>query len=337
MESAVTLTKTIRWDIQALGIRLAKAASAEESSIRNRSKAKTRLAHQIEIRQIVQDIKKLLTRIEDAVPLINLAITTSGASLSTKLPASVSPSRLLQASTFLTAGDHLYSANPTVPAQVGPSFTLSLYMLFAGHVYREHNDTESLRETTWKEVVHKARVKLVRVPLRSTYGHTDASPNGPTTKEGAQNTPLAKSIEDVEEPMMPGEGSAGEFAYHIDIVEDLNDDRVHSFEDDEAQPGAYDDVDLAGIREEVPIYQISKIFYADTGKILNIGSQGETNSPVLLLKRDINALPPRSMIGNDEHSGWARTPDEIATPKYQEDGDGSQDDIDHQIRKVAIT
>lgn len=48
---------------------------------------------------------------------------------------------------------------------------------------------------------------------------------------------------------------------------------------------------MAGIREVVPIHELSKIFYADTGKILNIGNEGETNSPVLLLKRDPNANP----------------------------------------------
>jgi hypothetical protein len=330
----VSLTKAIRWDIQSLGIRLAKAANAEELSRKSRSRAKSRTSHEIELRQIVQDIRKLLTRIEDAVPLINLAITTSGASLSTKLPASVSPSRLLQASTFLTAGDHLYSANPSVPAQVGPTFILSLYMLFAGHAYRAHNDTDSMRDTTWKEVIHKARVKLVRVPLRSTYGRPHASPNDSVGKRGSPSRRLAKSIEHSEEPMMPGDGTAGEFAYHLDVVEDLNDDRLHSFEDDEPQPGPYGDVDVAGIREELPIYQISKIFYADTGKILNIGSQGEANNPVLLLKRDINAFPPRRMMGSDENNEWA-TPEDLATPEEDEEGNESQDDIDQQLRRES--
>lgn len=322
----MTLTKAIRLDIQSLGIRLAKAASAEELSRRIHTKSKSSPAHELEIRRIVQDIRKLLTRIEDAVPLISLAITTSGASLSTKLPASVSPSRLLQASTFLTAGDHLYSTNPGVPAQVGPTFTLSLYMLFAGHVYRQHNDTDSMRDTTWKEVIHKARVRLLRVPLRSTY----KADNGNST------TPPVGSIEDGEEPMMPGEGSASEFAYHLDIIEDLNDDRVHTFEDDEPQPGPYGDVELAGIREDLPIYQISKIFYADTGKILNIGSNGETNNPVLLLKRDINALPPRRMMGGDE---TPNEPVEMAhddpAPEEDAEGDESQDDIDQQLRRES--
>jgi hypothetical protein len=318
LESAVTLTKALRWDIQSLGVRLENAAAAEELSRKKRNRAKTRVTHEVEIRHIVQDIRKLLARIEDAVPLINLAITTSGANLSTTLPASVSPSRLLQASTFLTAGDTQYSMNPGVPMQVGPAFTLSLYMLFAGHAYRVQEDTESTRETTWKEVIHKAGVKLMRVPLDYTV-----QPNkSPTESEREESTTIS------------GEGKATEYAYHIEIIEDLDDDRVHSFEDDEIQPGPYGDVLLAGIREFLPIHQISKIFYADTGKILNIGSQGETNNPVLLLKRDINALPPRRMMEeNEKRTEWYEDPEEPETPE-ERDND-SQDDIDQQIKRES--
>ena len=91
-----------------------------------------------------------------------------------------------------------------------------------------------------------------------------------------------------------------EFAYQMIIVEDLEDDRVHTFEDDEQQPEAYGDIAVAGIREVLPIHEISKIFYADTGKILNIGTDGETNNPVLLLKRDVNGIPPRRMTDSLE-------------------------------------
>ena len=184
-------------------------------------------------------------------------------------------------------------------------------MLFAGHIYRGHDDTYSMRDTTWKEVIHKAKVKLVRVPLRTTYAQHQMSPTGSTS------TPLAKSIEE-REPMMLGDGSSAEFAYHLEIVEDLNDDRAHSFEDGQPQPGPYGDVELAGIREVLPVHQISKIFYADTGKILNVGSNGEANNPVLLLKRDINALPPRRMIEREEsqHELLAK-PEEIPTPSKQ--------------------
>ncbi|EKG16337.1 GTP-binding nuclear protein Ran-related protein [Macrophomina phaseolina MS6] len=279
LESAVTLTKALRWDIQSLGVRLAKAAGEEELQRRGSSRAKPRVENQLEVKAIISDIKKLLARIEDAVPLINLAITTSGASLSSSLPSSVSPSRLLQASTFLTAGDTQYSMNPARSQQIGPAFTLSMYMLFGGHIRPQ--DEEGIRETTWKEVIHKARVKLMRVPLDCIWDFPSSSQS--TTSHANGNIRAL-------------EGKSYEFAYQLLIIEDLDDDRVHTFEEGELQPGPFEDVARAGTREVVPIHEISKIFYADTGKILNIGTDGETNSPILLLKRDVNAVPPRRMM-----------------------------------------
>jgi hypothetical protein len=122
----------------------------------------------------------------------------------------------------------------------------------------------------------------------------------------------------------------------------LDDDRIHSFEDDELQPGAYKDVQLAGIREFVPIHEISKIFYADTGKILNIGNEGESNSPVLLLKRDVNALPPRRMMERSEQEQlWHEVPEEVVDEGIEvaDDGieaDDPQSDIDYQLRRESL-
>ena len=320
MESAVTLTKAIRWDIQKLGTRLSKAAAAEEFSRRNKSGARSKVAHELEIRLIVKDVKELLVRIEDAVPLINLAITTSGASLTTALPPTVSPSRLLQASMFLTEGDGRYYRDVTLPAQVGPTFTLSLYMLFSGHIHRAHDDDDDgIRDTTWKEVIHKAKVKLFRVPLKTIYG---------------QDYVRAKEV-----PLISGEGRADEFTYHLEIVEDLDDGRVHTFEDGEPQPGSYGDVQLAGIRETLPIYQICKIFYANTGKILNIGNQDETNSPVLLLKRDVNAPPPRRRMESKEmDEEWQDSAEDLPTQSHEstEDEEDPQLDIDQQLRRESM-
>ena len=301
----MTLTKSLRWDIQSLGQRLAKAANTEELARRSSSKARTRAQSEIEVKFIMQAIRKVLDRIEDAVPLINLAITTSGASLSTTLPATVSPSRLLQASTFLTAGDTQYSIQPGQMVQIGPTFTFSVYMLFSGHAYRSHDQEGYMREATWKEVIHKARVKLRRAPLEEAYEHPqrqkkwDQLQYTDEKSSTSSNTPSSTHADRFDAPASPliaGEGKADEFSYQLAIIEDFDDDRVHSFEEDEPQPGPYEDVDMAGIREIIPIHEVSKIFYADTGKILNIGSEGEANSPVLLLKRDVNAVPPRRMI-----------------------------------------
>ena len=298
LESAVTLTKSLRWDIQSLGQRLANAASTEEQIQQRGTKTQDKARHTHELKQIVQAIRKVLNRIEDAVPLINLAITASGASLSSSLPSTVSPSRLLQASTFLTAGDSLYGYSDSSAVQIGPIFTLSMYMLFQGHL-RPQN-AEEVRDSTWKEVIHKADVRLMRVPtnalfdLPATRKETQASGSNSDDNDfvpsGAQKSSNYFPGQDLSEVRLD------EYAYQLVIVEDLEDDRVHTFEDGETQPEPYGDIPLAGIREPVPIHQLSKIFYADTGKILNIGSEGEANSPVLLLKRDINALPPRRML-----------------------------------------
>ncbi|KAL5350827.1 Ran-specific GTPase-activating protein 30 [Pseudogymnoascus australis] len=346
LESAVTLTKELRWDIQSLGVRLAKAASAEESARRGNGRSKSRPDHKAELRFIVQDIKRLLTRIEDAVPLINLAIATSGASLSTTLPASVSPSRLLQASTFLTACDTRYSLDPSRPIQVGPTFTLSVYMLFAGHSNRPH-DERGLRDMVWKEAIHKAKVKLMRSPLSDSYDGgvpADFRSSTNTDGHGDGSTVGTSEHDDSSELQIAGEGKANEYSYRLVIVEDLDDNRVHTYEDNEPQPGPFEDVALAGLREHFPIHQISKIFYADTGKILNIGSEGEANSPVLLLKRDVNAVPPRRMMESSERDHlWdepfksvereERQLEDSITYDTDTDPDESQLDIDEQLRR----
>lgn len=318
LESAVSLTKAIRWDIQSLGVKLAKAASdAELSRKKSSSKADYKLQQELEMKIIVSEMKLLLERIEDAVPLINLAITTSGVSLSTNLPATISPSRLLQASTFLSAGDAQYGQNSSNFAQIGPTFTLSMYMLFSGHARLLHED-EGFRATTWKEVIHKAQLKLLRVPLN----RIQAFPLSGVDETGLMDdSRRCYATDNSNSQRIPSRGRGDEFAYQLSIIEDLDDDRVHTFEEGDAQPGRLNGVALAGLREVLPIHEISKIFYADTGKILNIGSDGETNNPVLLLKRDVHAAPPRRMMETAESE----------IPLYDED-DENDNDNDNDTR-----
>ncbi|CAL8578778.1 Ran-specific GTPase-activating protein 30 [Xanthoria parietina] len=303
LESAVSLTKSLRREIQALGQRLAEAANTDERAHSGKLKAQEKAQHELELKRVVQSIKKLLNKIDDAVPMINLAITASGTNLSSGLPTTVSPSRLLQASTFLTAGDSQYSLDPSKPVQIGPTFILSMYMLFAGHIRPQYE--EDIRESTWKEVIHKANVKLMRVPLFELYELPGQNQPASRTPNGSSvHSPELANTNNSDDGYFRIDNTEGarsdEYAYQLVIVEDLEDDRVHTFEDGDAQPGPFEDVNLAGIREALPVHELSKIFYADTGKILNIGTEGELNNPILLLKRDINAIPPRKMMARKD-------------------------------------
>lgn len=324
----MSLTKSLRREMQAIGTRLHEAADSDQKARDEGKAGKDHPGFFAEIRGISKDIRKLLARIEDVVPLINLAITTSGVNLSSRLPAGVSPSRLLQASSFLTHGDSVYSMKPGEPTEVGPSFTLSVYMLFRGHNRMQHNEGVG-RNLIWKEAIHKAKVRLVRVPLEMIGKSSER-----VDEHNAPSNPIRSSVEEEcgAPEFIAGDSRSAEFAYQLEIIEDFDDDRVHSFEDEQEEPKPYRDIAMAGIREFLPVHQISRIFYADTGKILNIGNEGEVNSPVLLLKRDINASLPRQMMETSpgEDSQWYDEPEDAAA--FYDD-EGTQDDIDFQLQR----
>lgn len=306
------MAKSLHQDIISLGKRLESLASAGEDSTANVREQARDTRHEEALKSVIADLRRLLDRIDRDIPGLQLAISGSRESLDTSLPSSVSPSRLLQASTFLIIGDTQYSG-ATSPVQIGPSFTLSLYMLFLGHAsashtgvrdhdagdkpynempnapinpsssndedYRPYGIGEGERKPLWQEVMHKARVRLCRTPLNYIFDPL------------AGYRPINRL--QLESPTATGTGvfPTDEFAYHLEIIEDLDDGRVH----DDAFTRPYDSLLQAGRRESIPIHHLSKIFYTDTGRVLNIGDSVGENNPVLLLKRDAAATPPTRM------------------------------------------
>ena len=329
-----------------MGKRLEDIAAAEEELAERRGPRETPERQEAALRSIILDLKNLLARIDHDIPLLQLAITASGESLGTSLPPGVSPSRLLQASTFLIVGDTQY-AEATKPVQIGPSFTLSLYMLFLGHASTtsgQANDDptavvvdenppstprtqrspesrekvpygfgENERKPIWQEVMHKARVRLCRTPIQYVFDPLE----GYRPKSG-HSTDVA-----------PDYFPTDEFSYHLEIVEDLDDGRVH----DDFQPSPYDTVCNAGRRESIPIHHLSKIFYTDTGRILNVGNgTGYDNNPVLLLKRDLAPKVPSRMAERLELYNSLTSSNELLRGEYlnSEESD-EQLDIDRQL------
>ncbi|CAM1501847.1 Fc.00g038310.m01.CDS01 [Cosmosporella sp. VM-42] len=352
LESAAPLARSLHQAIVSLGRRIETVAAIEEdlqSNPKSRVAAKERRNG---LQGIIENIKELLDRIDREIPLLQLAITASGESLSTSIPTGISPSRLLQASTFLIIGDTQFAQDPSRPVQIGPAFTLSLYMLFLGHASTTHpprnalksGDTIDLnassqphgtngvyglgegdRQPLWQEVLHKARVRLCRARRNYVF-------DGMTGYQASVER--LDSSSRISCPSMPF-GSGDEYAYHLEIIEDLDDGRVH---DDDKDRRPYDDIIRAGIRESIPIHQVSKIFYTDTGRILNIGNaeDGE-NNPVLLLKRDINARPTDKMEETvEKYLDDVEDGDGYGISKLNEDEEvDEQDDIDKQIRRES--
>ncbi|KAL7910791.1 RanGTP-binding domain-containing protein [Trichoderma velutinum] len=330
LESALPLAKSLHKQIVSLGHRAEAAAAAQEHSHRSEVSRKSKETNHDALKKVIGDMKKLLSEIDREIPLLQLAISASGESLSTSLPSGISPSRLLQASTLLIVGDTQYAQDPRRSIQIGPSFTLSVYMLFLGHaalsstpkdgnlqpsvkntpstdtkaqspVYglREHD-----RKPLWQEAIHKARVRLCRSACDSTIEENDFD---------GQNYNAS------------GPSGSLDYAYHLEIIEDLDDNRAH---EELGSSQSHKGISEAGIRELIPIHQFAKIFYTDTGRLLNIGdgTDGE-NNPVLLLKRDINA----TQLRRPEYDMHGEVYDASDDDSKQEVNEYNQADVDQQL------
>lgn len=307
MEAVVRTTRELREDITTLGKRLEETAQLEEQAqyAGNRRAAGPRpTPRRTELLVIIAEMKNLIASIDDSIPLINLWVSTMGP-VQTRQDG-FSPSRLLQASMLVNIGDTQYVINPSRPMQIGPDFTVSLYMLFRGHASmcggEPYGVEDGQRKPLWQEAIHKARVRLYRVPPEQT-------------------------------------GPALAYRYQLQIVEDLDDGRVHTLEDGQAAPGSYDNVRLAGIREHIPVGRLSKLFYADVGRILNIrNDEGASRNPALLLKRVVqDPQPGFSSNPGDVMNSVETTQGQgyVSEENGDEDDDDDQYDIDRQLREES--
>ena len=173
-----------------------------------------------------------------AVPFISLLLPPPASISPPRYRRTYSPSRLLQPSGMLSAGDTANCYDPFKPAQIGQTSWLSLYMFFSSH---SHRQDVSAKDLTWKDVMYKCRANLQRVPLF--YGQEEGETTGDTNIR-AQN-------------------KVQEHCYELSLVEDLNDGRVH-----DSDNGPYEDVLRSGLRTRIPVHQIAKMFYTTSGKLM---------------------------------------------------------------------
>ena len=108
----------------------------------------------------------------------------------------MSPSRLLQASSFLRSADDTFEKNGQ-PVQVGPTFIVKFYSIFTSHAR-----VSSIKDIQWKEEYAKCRACIVRVASRAQKEEVRVADSG-----------ISSLIDGYE--------------YELRLMEDLDDGRYH--------------------------------------------------------------------------------------------------------------
>lgn len=121
----------------------------------------------------------LLTQLDEAIPLLQLSIATSGTTMKTSLSPSVSPGRLLQASSLIAKAN-----DSKLPGSVGPVFDLVYYSVFYNPSrlkYIDHEDNkkvgvakdDDLLAISWKEEFSRALVRILSTSTsKSSYQYS---------------------------------------------------------------------------------------------------------------------------------------------------------------------
>ncbi|KAJ2458558.1 Ran-specific GTPase-activating protein 30 [Coemansia sp. RSA 2424] len=230
LAGALHLTHSLRRDILALGSAMA-SPHKSNISLASPRKSNTSIASSSSPLVVVEELQALLDKIDDAVPLLNLALTTSGAHLGATLPAGVSPARLMQASAVLAR------APPGAP--VGQPFVLRLYSMFAASVR-----PKSRHDFTWKEEFVKCRLCLWRAQY--------CAPEAPLAYELRilEDTNDGR-YHDEDEPQANGSAQRPEWAAEVVRLSE-------------------GDVGAGGSTVVIPLDRVASMYYTSAGSLLNI-------------------------------------------------------------------
>lgn len=113
------------------------------------------------ILQVYTYMKELLEKINEAIPLLSLSLTTCGVNLNGNLPSHISPGRLLQASNFVNKSNTDFNDKSI---QVGPKFDLVMYSIFYNPSRLKYIDKTELSSISWKEEFARCLGRLMRIP-----------------------------------------------------------------------------------------------------------------------------------------------------------------------------
>jgi len=115
---------------------------------------------------IEQSMKTLLSKINQTIPIINLALTTSGARLNGDMNSLVSPGQLLISAAIIHDSNEIYfettksNNNKDVYIQVGPSFDMTTYDIF--YSASGSGPGKSKGNIIWKEHYARSTARIMR-------------------------------------------------------------------------------------------------------------------------------------------------------------------------------
>ncbi|KAK6204508.1 Ran-specific GTPase-activating protein 30 [Scheffersomyces amazonensis] len=126
------------------------------------------------IKKVENYMNNLLHLINDSIPLLNLALITSGININGFLNGNekVSPGRLIQASNYLIKSNEYDDDISTKFNRVGPIFDLVTYTIFynpsrdkyVSEDINESHDNVGLTSITWKETFARSEVRIICAP-----------------------------------------------------------------------------------------------------------------------------------------------------------------------------
>lgn len=279
LSTTVALTRELKNDIVEFQEDMDQSLAKEDASV--------------SVGRVREAMDLLLKRVEEAIPLIQLALTTSGACLSSDLPNNVSPARLLQAMDYVRQSEREWD-DLRDRERVGQS-----------HVTNNLGNIPSLNPTTITN--NKSRDGTLKTGI-STAESRDGIRIGPTFSITSYTTFSSSTQiawkEDMARAQLSLFQTDKKYSYYLKLEENFNDGRYH---DDEPRVSTID------------VSKITRLFFSASGKLLEIE---DSKSPVLVIK--INEADLEEEDGEDEEEKvtW------LAIENWSRDVDENDDDVD---------
>ncbi|KAJ1975249.1 Ran-specific GTPase-activating protein 30, partial [Dimargaris xerosporica] len=317
LTAVIPLTTQLRRQTEEFSEHLEQFEEQWASSVHNHRSAQQgqprtskKLAAQMEkdIQAIQAEIQRLMNRITEMVPFLNLALTTSGAHLGTSLPSSISPGRVLQASACLHRTHQLH-CRTAMDAQLStPNSKTPIHPRSSGSSEQSGHDSECSKTG---DPSYSSPPSHATPPSESPSSFCSLNPLGDSIADN-----LARSLHELVTEVKPHfkltmyslftssvrhksrddftwkeefpkcraylqrvRSTSLPYFYEFVVVQDLNDGRYH----DDVSPTRLASTKRLrpGAKRIYPVTDIIRLHYSSSGQLLNIE---DSKQPVLVMQ-----------------------------------------------------